>query len=295
MQFINYLLDWSRLRTGSMKLEPQRLKLQAVAYNCVSILTGNVIRKNINIQVDIADSIYVQADERLITQAILNLLSNSVKFSQEHGLIEITAGIFNETHIEVIVRDNGIGMSPEDQSKIFSIEKMYSREGTKGEKGSGFGLALVREIVAKHGGEIWFYSEENKGTEFHFTIPLPSNTVVLVISDEEERTTLLEEISARFPEFTFVTAENGYEALELISQYVPNVIVAEHAMPLMTGMQLVEALRRGDSELKVPIVIIAGQLNDETEMNYYRQGVKSVIIKPYEFDTLMSNLRQILH
>ncbi len=159
LQLISYLLDWSRLQTGRIKIEPQRLNAQDVVFNCVSSLTGNAIRKNIEIKVEIKDTINVEADEKLLTQVVTNLLSNAIKFSPENKSIIISAAYFNNDMIEFIVKDEGTGISDANKTKLFRIEKMFSTEGTKGEKGTGLGLSLVKEIIEKHRGNIWFYSE----------------------------------------------------------------------------------------------------------------------------------------
>lgn len=294
LQFINYLLDWSRLRTGSLKIESQRLKAQAVIYNCVSILTGNAIRKNISIEVDVNDTLYVQADERLLTQVILNLLSNSIKFSPDNSTIEIHAGIFNDTQAEFVVRDNGMGIRPEDQNKIFSIETSFTKEGTHGEKGSGFGLALVKEIIVKHGGEIWFYSEPLKGTEFHFTLPLPSNIVLLVENDKQARAEYIGLIHEAFPEFMILTAENGYEAMGVIANQTPNLIIFNHHMPLMNGLQFWEAMKRNDTNLKVPFIVLSGPLPADVESAYIRQNVKAILRTPVDQTEFLNTLRMTL-
>ena len=277
LQFINYLLDWSRLRTGSLKLEPQRLKVLMIMYNCISALTGNAIRKNIDIQMDISENLYIQADERLISQVIMNLLNNSIKFSQENSTIEISAAPFNSTQMEITIKDHGIGISMEDQQKIFSVEKTYSREGTKGEKGSGFGLALVKEIVEKHNGEIWFYSEEGKGTEFHFTVPLPCNNILLVHDDIDELNQLQDIISGAFPEFMIFTAENGFEAIGINIDKSPNLIIAKNDLPLMNGLQLIESMKKSDNELKTPFIIIMDEDDTEESKKYITAGVMNVL------------------
>jgi PAS domain S-box-containing protein len=295
LQFINYLLDWSRLRTGSLKIESQRLKAQALIYNCVSILTGNAIRKNLSIEVDVSETLYVQADERLLTQVIINLLSNSIKFSPDNSTIEIHAGIFNESQAEFIVRDNGIGIPLEDQQKIFSIEKSFTKEGTHGEKGSGFGLALVKEIVVKHGGEIWFYSEPLKGAEFHFTLPLPSNMVLLVENNKETRNTYIDIINEAFPEFMILTAENGYEAMGLVANQTPNLIIFNHHMPLMNGLQFWEAMKRNETNLKVPFIVVCDSISEEAESAYIRQNVQAIIRNPLDRTEFLNVLQMTLH
>lgn len=187
MQLVNYLLDWSRLQTGGIRIEPQRLHAQTLVFNCISSLTGNAIRKNLDIKVFIKDSLYIQADERMLTQVITNIISNAIKFSTEGKTIEVSADTFNESFVEFIVKDEGIGISDSNKIKLFKIEKMFSTEGTKGEKGTGLGLSLVKEIIDKHNGSIWFYTELDKGSEFHFTIPSSPNTILLVENNSIEK------------------------------------------------------------------------------------------------------------
>lgn len=294
LQFISYLLDWSRLRTGSLRIEPQRLNAAALVYNCVSSLTGNAIRKNIEIRVDVKSDLYIEADERLITQVIVNLLNNAIKFSYEESVIDIIAGSFNEAHVEFIVKDTGVGISQDEQQKLFNLEKNFSKEGTKGEKGSGFGLAFVKEIISNHNGDIWFYSEEGSGSEFHFTVPLPSNTMLFVLKDRLEAENLEEVVKNNFPEFTIFSAENGYDAISIMSDKHPNLIITDHNMPLMTGIQLIEAIKKGESGLKSPFVVLLDEVNSDTENKYFKLGVRHVLTKPYKTEQMVKALRSLL-
>jgi len=111
LQLINDLLDWSRLQTGKLKIEQQRVHAQSMVFNCVSSLTGNAIRKNIDIKVNISDNLHISVDERLITQVITNLLGNAIKFSHEETTVEISANIYDEKLSEFIVNDQGVGIS----------------------------------------------------------------------------------------------------------------------------------------------------------------------------------------
>ncbi|MCK6614131.1 MAG: ATP-binding protein [Ignavibacteriaceae bacterium] len=294
LQFISYLLDWSRLRTGSLRIEPQRLNAAALVYNCVSSLTGNAIRKNIEIRVDVRSDLYIEADERLITQAIVNLLNNAIKFSYEESVIEIIAGTFNESQVEFIVKDNGVGIPQDEQQKLFNLEKNFSKEGTRGEKGSGFGLAFVKEIITNHSGDIWFYSEEGSGSEFHFTVPIPSNTMLIVLKDHAEAEHLEEAVKATFPDFTVFNAQNGYDAITIITDKHPNLVITDHNMPLMTGIQLIEAIKKGESGLKSPFVVLLDEVNSDTENKYFKLGVRHVLTKPYKNEQMVKALRSIL-
>jgi len=295
LEFINYLLDWSRLRTGSLKIEPQRLKITGLIYNCVSTLTGNAMRKGIDIKVVASDNLFVQADERLLKQVILNLLSNAIKFSFENSSIQISAEQFNEKQIEFIVRDTGVGLSSEEQQKVFSIESSFSNLGTKGETGTGLGLALVREIIEKHSGEIWLYSEEGKGTEFHFTLPLPSNRILIVCHDISTTIQIDTILENNFGEFEILHAENGYEALNIIADKIPTLVMAEHQIPLMTGLQFIESAKKESSTMQFPTIIMLHTGEIEQRQSYLLQGVKHFLHLPLQEEELLYTLKSTLN
>lgn len=153
--------------------EPHRVQAQGLVFNCISALTGVAMRKNIEIKVNVPDLIFIEADERLMLQVITNLVSNAIKFSEDGKTIRISAERFNSELVEFVISDEGVDLDNYHQ-RIFKFEKMFSTRGTRGEKGTGLGLSLVKEIVERHKGQIWFYSKEKIGSEFHFTIP--SNT-----------------------------------------------------------------------------------------------------------------------
>ncbi|MGE5402023.1 MAG: ATP-binding protein [Ignavibacteriales bacterium] len=293
LQLVNYLLDWSRLQTGRVKIEPQRLKAKSLVYNCVSSLTGNAIRKNIEIKLNVPEDISIQADEKLITQAVTNLLSNAIKFTDENRSIEVSVSHFKKGFIEFTVKDEGVGISEANKSKIFKFDQKFSSEGTKGEKGSGLGLTLVREIIEKHGGDIWFYSELNKGSEFHFIIPEAPRVVILVEDDPASRLLWNKLINKILPDFEVIQTANGYEAMSIILNRVPSLVVTDHDMPLMNGIQLIESMRKRDESNKVPAIVIAGLLTDELREKYDRLGVEALLTKPVDARIFTSTLKEI--
>ncbi len=295
LQLINYLLDWSRLQTGRLKIEPHRISVQNLIFNCVSSLTGNAIRKNIEIKVDADDSLFVQADERLLTQAITNLISNAVKFSPENNTIEIAADFFNDELIEFIVKDSGLGISDANKEKLFKVEKMFSTEGTKGEKGTGLGLSLVKEIIEKHGGEIWYYSEVGKGSEFHFTIPGSKNIILIVDEHKEDWSENMQFITQLYPSFKLITACSGYEALKIIIDEMPSLVITSHEMPLMNGPQLVEAIRREDIQYKIPVIVISETNDGKVEEMYDTDEIIDILTKPLDKHVLKEKLKLVLN
>ncbi|MCH7826630.1 MAG: hybrid sensor histidine kinase/response regulator [Bacteroidetes bacterium] len=295
LQLINYLLDWSRLQTGRMKIAPQKLNAQALIYNCVSSLTGNAIRKNININVEADENLFIQADERLLMQVITNLVSNAIKFSSSDKEINISAKYFNLDLSEFVVKDQGIGISDINKEKLFKIDKMFTTEGTNGEKGTGLGLSLVKEIIEKHGGNLWFYSEQGKGSEFHFTIPNSRENILLVINKLEEKKQIELIVKKKFSNYHIQIMDNGYSAYSSLLQNPPSLVIAQHNLPLMDALQLVKLIRKEERGNRLPIIIIIEDLNKEIKKQYNELSVTSFIKKPIDEDLIAGEIKTHLH
>ncbi|MEI8269749.1 MAG: PAS domain-containing sensor histidine kinase, partial [bacterium] len=163
------LLEWARLQRGMISFNPISLSLQSVIKECTKSVSDLAERKWIEIYYDIPDLIIV-ADEIMIKSIIHNLISNSVKFTNKRGRIDVSAYIL-EGFIEISIKDTGIGMSPEMTKNLFNLEIKTNREGTGGESSSGLGLMLCKEFIEKNGGTLRIVSEEGKGSIFSFTIP----------------------------------------------------------------------------------------------------------------------------
>jgi CheY-like chemotaxis protein len=283
-----------RLQTGKLKIEQHRVHAQSMVFNCVSSLTGNAIRKNINIKVNVPSNLHISVDERLLMQVITNLLDNAIKFSHEEKTIEISANIYNEKLSEFIVKDEGVGIADEVKEKLFKIGKIFSSEGTKGERGTGLGLALAKQIVEQHGGDIWFYSNIGQGSEFHVTLPSSGNTILIVKNDKEKKGFYIKFVKERFPLYQVISAENGYEALGIITSHMPSLIITDHEIPLMNGLQLIESIRLEDKSLDIPMIAIVKTESDEIKKSYDECGIKTILDESSEFDQLDEQLRTIL-
>lgn len=292
LQLVNYLLDWSRLKLGTMQVNPVRLNLKMLVSNCVSALTGAAIRKNIEIKTNISPDLSVNCDERLTTQAISNLLSNAIKFTPEGKKVFISADNFKEGMIEVVVKDEGVGISEKNQEKLFRIDQKFSLSGTGGEKGSGLGLTLVKEIVENQNGDIWFYSKENEGSEFHITLPESQNVILIVEDDPIQRSLYKRIVSKALDNYQVLEAVNGFEAMSILGKTMPSLILTDHDMPLMNGIQLVEALRKKDPHNKVEVIVISAKLEDSVDEKYYNYGIKRLLSKPVHNEELIKVLKE---
>jgi signal transduction histidine kinase len=130
-----------------------------------------VTKKEIGLQINIPDHHVVFADIHMLETIVRNLISNAIKFSFKGGIVEISAEKTENNMMQVSVKDYGIGMNPDIQSKLFMLTENVNRKGTEGEPSTGLGLILCKEFVEKQGGKIWAESTEGQGSTFIFTLP----------------------------------------------------------------------------------------------------------------------------
>jgi len=165
------ILLWARTQQGSILFTPHDLSFSATCKIILEILNPVAHAKNITIFESSSSAISVYADPDMLKTILLNLVSNSIKFSNRGGKITINAEQ-NSENVTISVSDNGVGISSDNLSKLFDISEVMSTKGTAGETGTGLGLLLSKEFVEKHGGKIWVESEAGKGSDFKFTLPL---------------------------------------------------------------------------------------------------------------------------
>ncbi len=170
-KLLENLLDWARTQTGQISFLPTPVLLSTMITENIELIQHQAEAKKITIQFNSGYEGELLADRNMIDTVLRTLLSNAVKFSHKDGQIEVSSYL-EKDKVFVSVKDNGVGMNPENTSKLFKIGSGYSTQGTNKEAGTGIGLILCKEFIDKHQGEIWVESEENVGSCFYFSIPL---------------------------------------------------------------------------------------------------------------------------
>ncbi|MEM7179613.1 MAG: hybrid sensor histidine kinase/response regulator [Spirochaetota bacterium] len=172
MGFIDNLLKWANSKSDTIYNQPQNNFLYQDIDNTLAIFTVQAKQKSIAIHVQVAKNLQGHYDQNLFFTVVRNLVSNSIKFTNEGGTIHIVADREKEGYITIKVADNGVGMAEASIGKLFQTDKKFHTKGTSKETGSGFGLIFSKEMVEKMGGEIWVMSKVGQGTDFYFTVPL---------------------------------------------------------------------------------------------------------------------------
>lgn len=170
-KLLEELLTLSRTVNGTFPFNPVPLDLYSLVAETVELVHWNCVRKEITVKVDLPDNIRITADRDMLQTVLRNLISNAVKFTERSGEIRISARQSSDGW-ELRVCDTGCGMEQEKIARLFHIgEKNITSPGTEGEKGSGLGLVLAQEFVARHGGTIRVESEPGKGSCFFVVLP----------------------------------------------------------------------------------------------------------------------------
>jgi signal transduction histidine kinase len=166
------LLQWEQSQSGGITFNPTKIDLYAITKASFSLLNQSAQDKAIELMNLIPENTYIHADGNMISTIIRNLVSNAIKFTNKGGEVRVETSLEkDDTFIEIVVKDNGIGISEDTKSKLFMISENISTKGTEQETGSGLGLLLCMEFAEKHKGEIWATSELGKGSSFHVKIP----------------------------------------------------------------------------------------------------------------------------
>lgn len=175
-KLLENLLTWAQSQTGRIQFAPEKININTLINETISLLIETAGNKRISFITDIEKDLSVNVDKNMINTVIRNLVSNAIKFTPKGGDITIKSRTIkderNQAFAEISVRDRGVGISSEIQSKLFKITETITTKGTEAETGTGLGLIICKEFVDKHGGKIWVESEAEKGSEFLFTIPL---------------------------------------------------------------------------------------------------------------------------
>ena len=259
------------------------------------MLSGAALQKNIRIISKVDEKVFIYADHILLAQVFNNLISNAIKFTKPGGEIVISASPSNKIRFyEFSVKDNGVGIKPDHIQDLFRIDTKYTSEGTAGEKGTGFGLSIVNEIIQKHGGNIWVESDFGYGADFKFTLPIASPNILLVDDSKTDRFLYSKIIKNITPDYNIEIATNGKEALEIIITTQPALVITDHLMPDMNGYDLSREIKNLDIKIKPQIIVLSGDINRSVLADYYNLGIEYVFNKPVNLTLFKSAVEKSL-
>jgi signal transduction histidine kinase/ligand-binding sensor domain-containing protein/CheY-like chemotaxis protein len=320
---VSDILDFSKIQAGKLRLDLTDFKLRATIGESLKIASVQANQKGLRLSCEIESDVpvVVRGDPARLRQVLLNLLGNAVKFT-EHGevALRVSCALGNNDGVALhfVVRDTGIGIAPEKQALIFEGFSQADNSISRKYGGTGLGLAIARRLVGLMGGEIWVDSEIGRGSEFHFTAHLGSaldRRVSVPDSSHSDRGSpvsplriLLAEDNAvnqriavgllRKRGHTVLVANNGSEALSLLSREVFDLVLMDVQMPEMDGFEATRLIREAEKHTgdHLPIVALTAHAVEGYEQQCLAAGMDAFLSKPLQgqrlFEAVESRTRR---
>ena len=317
---INDILDFSKIEAGKLELETTHFNLNDSFDNLVQIISHKSQQKGLELLIDIEPNLPVDliGDPLRLGQVLINLANNSMKFTEEGEIIvKARAAMQDEQHvtIEFSVKDTGIGMTPEQQSRLFKSFSQADASTTRKYGGTGLGLTICKTLTELMSGEIWVESTYGEGSTFLFTAKFaiadidttqtevsPKSLLdlpMLIVDDSVAAREILYTLSESLG-FRADLAATGAEAIEKVkladSQGEPyQLVLADWKMPQMDGLELCKKIQDDDTLVNQPkLVIVTAYDRDEMLKKADKVQLDSAITKPVSASTLFDTVMAVM-
>ncbi|MGE4287578.1 MAG: two-component regulator propeller domain-containing protein [Salinivirgaceae bacterium] len=342
-RLINQLLDYRKLETGNLKLDLRKGNIRTFAEEIFESFRMNAEEKEINFEFNaFQPSIFMWFDADKVEKILNNIISNAIKYTPNKGSISASISLIfkgdmeepnllippldienvaSKKFVKIKIIDTGIGIAPENLSKIFDrFRQINSNDGNQ-TQGSGIGLALTKELVKMHNGHLKVRSKLGSGSRFSVYLPFDNHDIIpedeviqnglesdynkneryagkkdrlmaLVVDDNPD---LREFIVAHFePEYQVLEAKNGKEAWEISLDRIPDVIIADVMMPVMNGNELCKKLKRDERTSHIPVIILSALSSSENQLQGIDAGADDYLTKPFDVGLLKAKVDNLL-
>jgi PAS domain S-box-containing protein len=308
LALINDILDVSKIESGKLELELGPTSVQAICEDSFQMVQEAANAKQLTLTLDLDPTVtIITVDGRRLMQVLLNLLNNAIKFTPEGGVVELkVSGDVGRETVTFLVRDNGIGIAAADLPRLFQPFVQLDSRLSRRYQGAGLGLALVYRLVKLHGGSVSVISEPEQGSSFFVALPwrkiLPQTSgeieaydhsangasqsieeqqggLILVV---EDHLIALEAIETylRALNYGVITARTGIEALALVRERQPDLILMDIQMPEMDGLEAIQTIRQQEGMTDTPIIALTALAMPGDRERCLAAGATSYISKP---------------
>ncbi len=279
---INDILDFSKIEAGKLELDIEKSDLYEMCCQATDIITYQVQTKGLEMLLNIAPDLprFIWVDHVRLKQIIINLLGNAAKFTEKGEIelkIEALAQNGDQTTIRFAVRDTGIGIKREKQSKIFEAFSQEDGSTTKKYGGTGLGLTISNRLLGLMGSKLQLISAPGRGSTFYFEVAVKTeqgDTIdwenieqiknVLIVDDNDNNRLILEQMLL-LKNIHTVSAKNGFEALQFLAEGTKfDVILMDYHMPFMDGLETIRKIRQSfySTSLEQPIMLLHSSSDD---------------------------------
>lgn len=333
-KLINQLLDLSKLEAGKLSPEITQSDVVDFVQQITESFRGLAEQKNIKLNFQ-PSSPYILAyfDTDILEKIVTNLLSNAFKFSDSHGEITVKVALnpADNQRIIIAVSDTGIGIDSKNLQNVFNrFYQIHGKDPQKQVVGTGVGLALCKELIELHRGEILVSSRLGKGSTFTVHLPIDKNAydsswirenantpemvqinihdnatenqqhgtskknapLLLIAEDNDDLRNYIKEIFV--DNFNVIEANNGKKALDIAIEQVPDLIISDWIMPEMTGGELCEHIKLKESTSHIPVIILTSRGSNDSKLAGLEIGADDYITKPFNANLLEARVKNLL-
>ena len=299
LSLISDILDLSKIEAGRMELAMENVPVDATFGEVLSVMQPLADKKSHVLSKSVEAGLAVRADATRLKQVLMNLLGNAIKFTPNGGRIELAARL-DGSSVRMEVKDNGPGIPPEEQKRIF--EAFYRlRESGKKTEGTGLGLAITQRLIELHGGELSLKSEVGQGSCFHFSLPVVASARepltrktdsvsrslgpprILVIEDDQATAQLIQS-QLTSAGYQVTLCEEPQKALDVAAQLQPSAITLDIVMKPKNGWEVLVQLKRDPRTAHIPMIVVS--IVDQPSMGTLL-GADEYLVKPVDKATLL--------
>jgi signal transduction histidine kinase/DNA-binding NarL/FixJ family response regulator len=312
LTMITDILDIAKVEAGKLELLPTSFDVQACVTNVGQMVRLRAEEKGLKITVDIADGVprTVMADQKRLRQVLINLLGNAIKFTSE-GEVRLEVSVVALAEAEVRLRfdviDTGLGIPEADIGRIFrpfeQTGNAVSRSG-----GTGLGLSITHQIVEMMGGTIGVESTLGQGSRFSVELPLPlsaanegdapaienSDRYTILIADDTDSSRTLLRTALEAQGFRVREAVNGAEAIDLMRDLRPDLVLMDLRMPVMDGLEAIRHIHADAGLRTVPVIALSANPSPEKDALAREAGADRMLPKPVELAALNAMIAELL-
>jgi len=306
LKLITDILDLSKIEAGRMELAREDVAVASAFVEVIGALYPLAEKKSQTLLQQVEPNVHVHADALRFKQVLMNLAGNAIKFTTEGGRIELAARQLDD-QVRIEVRDNGPGIPPEQQQKIFEAFVRLAQTGSATE-GTGLGLAISARLVELHGSKLGIESQPGRGTCFYFSLPL-----IATAPEQPTQTSLPKPRAGKAPRILVVEdnaatgqliqsqlASSGYETLrcdrperatELAAEHQPDAITLDLLMKPVHGLEVLLQLKHDPRTSRIPVIVVT--IVDQPAIGG-ALGADEYLIKPVDKATLLAAVERCL-
>lgn len=316
VRIVNDMLDLSKIEAGRLELRLATLSVATLAGQAVDGVAALARDGNVRMTVDVDPSVpALRGDSDRLTQALVNLLSNALKFAPSGSQVTLSARL-EDGRVALRVTDEGRGIAPADLPRLFQKFEQLGSAGTRRTGGTGLGLVITKAIVEQHRGTIAVASSP-AGTTFTIYLPAdvaqdtaraastapaaaiplapdgtPRRTILIAEDDAETRTVL--RVTLERHGFHVLEAADGAEALGIAAHVTLDALLLDLRMPRVHGHDVIRALRKRDATTSLPIVVLSGSEGERSSLESLMLGANVFLMKPADPDALVAEIARLL-